>query len=307
MLLSIILWQVNATAQLTYETLRVVYDSTWTYKNLQLIPVRFKQPNTPAPLTSKDSETISFSEALRKGMVKVKEIQFQKGSDVNLLEVTNKSKHQIMVNSGEMLSGGKQDRMIGETKMIAPGKGKQYLKVFCIEKGRWDNKSKPFKYRGRANSELRKTMDVTGRQSAIWKEIDKGFTTSKEVSQTRPFLQLFKDSIRADTGYLNFFMRKYRQSDSLFAGFIAVTANKIISCELYANTDLTHASFPAILNGFIFSAKTNGDRPVMPHARVKGFTDKFLISEPVQRAYIPAHGKFHKVNNKIIHLTAYDD
>lgn len=240
-------------------------------------------------------------------MVKVKEIQAQKGSNINVLEITNKSKHQIMVNSGEMLSGGKQDRMIGETKMIATGREKQYLKVFCIEKGRWDNKSKPFKYRGRANAELRKTMDVTNRQAAIWKEIDKGYTLSKEKSETRPFLQLFKDSIRSDTGYLNFFMRKYRQSDSLFAGFVAVTGNSIVSSELYTTTDLTHASWPAILNGFIFSAITTGDKPVKPNEKIKEFLDKFLVSLQAQKAYIPTHGKFHKVNNKIIHITAYDD
>jgi hypothetical protein len=45
----------------------------------------------------------------------------------------------------------------------------------------------------------------------------------------------------------------------------------------------------------------------MSNEKVKGFLDKFLINEVVQKAYIAAHGKIHKFNNKAIHLTAYDE
>ncbi|HEX8332534.1 MAG TPA: DUF6569 family protein [Segetibacter sp.] len=306
--IGLLFWQTHASAQLTYETLRVVYDTPWIYKNLKLIPVRFKQkdPALPAILLN-DPNLISLSDAMQKRMIKVKEIKYNGGSDLNLLEVVNTSKSPILVNSGELLSGGKQDRMVGETKLIPPGKEKHYLKVFCIEKGRWDNKPRVFKHRGRASAELRKTMDISNRQAKIWKNIDSSSASSNKKLETGAFLKLFNDSLRTDTGYINFFTRKYRQTDSLFAGFVAVTGNQIISCELYTSTKLSNSSFREMLNTFVFSAVTKGSRPLMTNDRVRDFLDKFLISEAIQKAYIPGHGKLHKYNNRLIHLTAYND
>jgi hypothetical protein len=307
-LIVLLLWQAQATAQLTYETLRVVYDTPWVYKNLKLIPIRFKEKGPAAPLViPREPNLISLSDAMEKRMIKVKEIKYNGGSDLNVLEVVNTSKNPILVNSGEMLSGGKQDRMIGETKLLMPGKEKHYLKVFCIEKGRWDNKPAKFKHRGRASAELKKTMDITNRQARIWKDIDKSFAAQKVKSETSAYLKIFNDSLKADTGYINFFTRKYRQSDSLFAGFVAVTGNEVISAELYSLPQLTQVSFPSILKTFVLHAINNGSKPTMSNEKVKGFLDKFLVNEVVQKAYIAAHGKIHKFNNKAIHLTAYDE
>jgi hypothetical protein len=307
-LTALLFWQTHAFAQLTYETLRVVYDTPWIYKNLKLIPIRFKQkdPVLPAEL-SIDPNLISLSDAMQKRMIKVKEIKYNGGSDLNLLEVVNTSRSPILVNSGEMLSGGKQDRMVGETKLIPPGKEKHYLKVFCIEKGRWDNKPRAFKHRGRASAELRKTMDLSNRQAKIWKNIDSSSASLNKKLEMGAFLKLFNDSLRTDTGYINFFTKRYRQTDSLYAGFVAVTGNQIISCELYTSTKLANSSFREMLNSFVFSAVTKGSRPSMANETVKTFLDKFLISEVIQKAYIPGHGKFHKYNSKLIHLTAYND
>lgn len=300
------LWKAESNAQLTYETLRVVYDTPWVYKNLKLIPVRFKPTGTAAPLPM-DPKLISLDEAMQRKLVKVREIRYEQGSDLNLLEVVNTSKHPVLVNSGEMISGGKQDRMVSETKLLLPGKQKQYLKVFCIEKGRWDKKPKPFRHRGRAGGELRKTMDKTNRQSRIWKDIDMTISGEKEKSATSAFLKVFNDSMRTDTGYINFFTRKYRQSDSMYAGFIAITGKSIISCELYPTAELLQTSYRSILNTFVFSAITNGDKPTMTNAAVNTFTDKFLVDEITQKKYLLKNGKIHFHNKKIIHLTAYDE
>jgi hypothetical protein len=307
-LIVLLLWQAQATAQLTYETLRVVYDTPWVYKNLKLIPIRFKEKGPAAQVViQKEPNLVSLSDAMEKRMIKVKEIKYNGGSDLNVLEVVNTSKNPILVNSGEMLSGGKQDRMIGETKILMPGKEKHYLKVFCIEKGRWDKKPGKFKHRGRASAELKKTMDVTNRQARIWKDIDKSFASQKVKSETSAYLKIFNDSLMADTGYINFFTRKYRQSDSLFAGFVAVTGNEVISAEVYSLPQLTQISFPSILKTFVLHAINNGSKPTMTNEKVKNLMDKFLVNEVVQKAYIAAHGKLHKFNNKAIHLTAYDE
>lgn len=292
-------------AQLTYNEVMVQYDSAWTFKNLQLIPVKFK--NIPQGHVSNSSpRTLSFTEALQKHKIKLQEMQYENGADVNWLQVTNRSKQSVMVQSGEIVAGGKQDRMVGETKIIAPN-STDYIHVYCVEKRRWDDKPKDFELHGVANSELRKVMDVSSRQNEVWKEIDRQFAVRKKTSETLSYLNLYNDSARTDTSYINYFTKKYNASDSNFAGYIFITANRIISTELFASAELTGISFINMLSSYVHSAISNGSKPVVPVNKMKEFMDKILISEKAQKAYVAGHGKIHMLNGKVIHLIAYDD
>src|SRR5687768_2325793 len=65
-----------AHGQITYETVQVIYDSPWTYKNLQLIPVRFKGPGTGKQLQLPASARLmSLSQGVASGKVKIREMQ----------------------------------------------------------------------------------------------------------------------------------------------------------------------------------------------------------------------------------------
>jgi len=45
---------------------------------------------------------------------------------------------------------------VAETKIIESKNEEQFIAVYCIEKGRWDDKPKPFVYAGAADINLRK-------------------------------------------------------------------------------------------------------------------------------------------------------
>ncbi len=293
--------------QLTYETVWVQYDSVWTYKNLQLIPIRFKSPGGSPVVQDGTGRLISLPEAIEKGKVKIREVQDKRGASVNTLEIINNSKDNILLNSGELLSGGKQDRMIGETTVIPPGKGINYVDVFCVEKGRWDDKAKTFKHKGTADISLKKVMDINGRQSEIWKEIQRQYAGKQKSSEAWPYLELYAGKSIADSSYLRFFNNKYKQSDSLFAGFIAITKNRIISCELFANTEITNMSYPSILAGFINEAVVRGNIPAMEQRQIIQFMDQLLSDEKTQRLFVASHGKMHRIKNRVFHIVVYGD
>ncbi|HXL56967.1 MAG TPA: DUF6569 family protein, partial [Chitinophagaceae bacterium] len=162
-------------AQLTYEHLAVQYDSPWICGKLKLIPVRFKDNGGPRN-NFLNGGLISFEQAFKEGKVTVKETSLPGGSDVSLLEVKNHSKKNILVHSGEIVGGGRQDRVFGITTIIPPGDDENYLPVFCIEKGRWDGKPRTFRYSGMADASLRKQIDITKQQNKVWKEIDRQLT-----------------------------------------------------------------------------------------------------------------------------------
>ncbi|TDH19781.1 hypothetical protein EXU57_22235 [Segetibacter sp. 3557_3] len=293
LLLMTVCFQQVVQAQLTYETVWVQYDSAWTYKDLQLIPLRFKSPDgLKATVPVLNGKLISLPEAIQKGKVRIREVQDSRGASVNTLEIFNHSKDNILLNSGDLLAGGKQDRMIGETRILSPGKAASYVDVFCVEKGRWDDKQTAFKHKGTADISLKKVMDKTGRQSHVWKEIERQFMAVRKNSEVWPYLQLHSAKPIADSFYLRYFMDKYRNSDSLFAGFIAITKQRIISCELFSSTDMTTIAYPFFLPGFINDAVREGGIPVQQQEKITLFMDQLLLDEHTQEALLQVMVKY---------------
>ena len=297
-------------AQLTYNELSVQYDSAWTFKKLQLIPIRFKGlggDSGNANHTMFDGNIMSFSEAMRKHKITVKEMTADGGPDVSTLLVKNRSKENIILLSGEMIQGGKQDRAFGETTIIPKGRHKNYVPVFCVEKGRWDDRAKTFKHAGTADAGVRKQIDVTRRQSKVWKQIDNELAAKNKKNQTSAYLNAYNDSTLDDTSYLRFFINKMKSSDSAYAGFIVITGNRIINAEIFAGTDLCLAAYIDNIKSYVHSLQPADGIPNKKHDEIKIFTDKFLPDKTIQKKYLSANGRLYYYNGEIIHLVAYDD
>ncbi len=58
-------------------------------------------------------------------------------AEVNRLFVENISSDTIIILGGEVVRGGKQDRMIAQDFMVLPHSGKVDIAVYCVEHGRW--------------------------------------------------------------------------------------------------------------------------------------------------------------------------
>jgi hypothetical protein len=57
---------------------------------------------------------------------------------VNELSIQNVSgMDQIFVQSGDIIKGGEQDRMVAMDMVLSPSSGRVSLRVFCVERGRW--------------------------------------------------------------------------------------------------------------------------------------------------------------------------
>ncbi len=300
-----ILFFVQSHAQLTYENLWVQYDSAWTYKNLQLIPIRFKGNGLPNNILP--TNTISFQEAYATGKVTVKEMTVPPGADVGVMVIKNHTKKNILLNSGELFGGGKQDRIVGETAIIPPDGKDFYATVFCIEKGRWANKAKSFYHAGSADMDLRKAVDISRKQADIWKEIEKKFTAFKKKSDTEPYLELYRGIMHVDSSYMNYFISKMKASDSLYAGFLAITGDRIIGCEIFSSKEYTWASYKSIVSSYVHSLGENATVPTVSYLQKKNFMDSLLNSEVEQKKFLLTHGRAYEYEGKVIHIIAYGD
>lgn len=304
-----------SSAQLTYKHLYIQYDSPWIYRNLKLIPIRFQEFGNGNPSQFEEG-IIGFNAAIREGKLSVKETRMSGGADISLLRVKNHSKQSVLVHSGEIVTGGKQDRIFASTTLILPNKKEQLLPVYCVEKGRWDRRPSRFRYGGMADAALRKQMDLTHKQYKIWREIDRRLAMNNKKNETWAYINLFTDStsIDTDTSYLQFYNRKMRETDSAYAGFVAITGDRIINCELFGNSELCLASYESMIQSYARSLKKEdgtenvADKTVnVADKNVKEFLDKFLQTEDQQKEYLRKHGKMFLYEKMVIHLVAYPE
>src|SRR5215831_17315517 len=94
------------------------------HENLAIYFVHGKSASGPVPLTLQD--------ALANGSVQVRET-----GSVNQLEVENTGDAAVFIQSGDIVKGGRQDRVLTVSLIIPPHSGAMPIASFCVEQGRW--------------------------------------------------------------------------------------------------------------------------------------------------------------------------
>src|SRR5882762_5638015 len=61
----------------------------------------------------------------------------REGAEVNRLVLVNNSRRPLLLLAGEIVAGGKQDRVIGKDRIVPAESDPVDLGVFCVEPGRW--------------------------------------------------------------------------------------------------------------------------------------------------------------------------
>jgi hypothetical protein len=77
---------------------------------------------------------LTLDDGLGAGKVEITESDQEQ---VQKLVIDNRSDQPLYLQEGDRIQGGKQDRIIAASLVIAPHSGKQTLPAFCIEQSRW--------------------------------------------------------------------------------------------------------------------------------------------------------------------------
>jgi len=147
--------------------------------NLTIFPV-------VASSTHDTSEFLTLDEGIRSGEVVVTESGNvaplirrrgayhppQSGAQVNTLVLINNSKRPLLLLAGEIVTGGKQDRVIGKDRIVSPESDPIDLGVFCVEPGRWVARSDKFGTTiGLAQPSVRAKAMVDKNQQKVWDQV----------------------------------------------------------------------------------------------------------------------------------------
>ena len=153
-----------------------------TYENISVFPV----------VASYDQDTTAFltlEEGLARGEVVVRERGSeemvrgrdgrpvyipQPGASVNQLVLVNRSKRPLLLLAGELVSGGKQDRVIGKDRIVPAGAPPLPLDVFCVEHGRWTGSSQFAAATTIVHPSVRERAAVDQKQTEVWDAVRSG-------------------------------------------------------------------------------------------------------------------------------------
>jgi ARG/rhodanese/phosphatase superfamily protein len=90
-----------------------------------------------------------------------------RGDEVNRLVLINNSSRPLLLLAGEIVAGGKQDRVIGKDRIVPPESDPIDLSVFCIEPGRWTGESPEFHAAGKAGESFMVQPEVRSKAMAM--------------------------------------------------------------------------------------------------------------------------------------------
>jgi ARG/rhodanese/phosphatase superfamily protein len=98
------------------------------------------------------------------------------GASVNQLVLVNRSKRPLLLLAGELVSGGKQDRIIAKDRIVAPGSDPLPLDVFCVEHGRWSSGSQFNAAKTIVHPSVREQAALKQDQQEVWSAVTSGST-----------------------------------------------------------------------------------------------------------------------------------
>ena len=101
-----------------------------------------------------------------------------RGDQVNTLVLVNNSDKPLLLLAGEIVTGGKQDRIVGKDRIVPAQSDPIDLGVFCIEHGRWTEDTATFRSSAKASAQSlmvqpsvrEKAMDDKNQQE-VWDSV----------------------------------------------------------------------------------------------------------------------------------------
>jgi hypothetical protein len=168
-------------------------DGSWrlldgiTYENLTIFPVVSSGGyDTSAFLTLEDglsSGEITVREQGAETLIRNRQGErtvppAYNGPSVNQLVLINHSKRPLLLLAGELVSGGKQDRIIAKDRIVAPGSDPLPLDVFCVEHGRWSAGSQFTAAKTIVHPSVRENAAVKQKQADVWASVANGSNVS---------------------------------------------------------------------------------------------------------------------------------
>jgi hypothetical protein len=244
------------------------------------------------------SQLLTLDEGVRTGEVVVTETGNEQGlvrrgqvmpvsggAEVNRLVLYNNSARPLLLLAGEIVTGGKQDRVIGADRIVPPKGGPIDLDVFCVEPGRWTESSAKFGSMGAlmAQPSVRTPAMVDQNQGEVWNRVR---ASNASVASASPGAQAV---VAGTSSYAKVFasppvqakLAEYGGSASEHAilselrsqgavGVVVAVNGNVKWADVFASTDLLAKYWPKLMRSYVAEAMTtvsSGTAPELSEAQ----------------------------------------
>ncbi len=229
------------------------------HKNMTVFPLYTPKGAQEAP----QGEFLTFEEASKKKKVKVTELNGSTSdAQVNAVEIYNKSKQPLFLLAGEVILGGKQDRVISQNTVVPAGAKKFKVGVFCVEQGRWEGNKAAFKASGKiGHSKLRGAAVFGNNQGQVWAEVAEANAKNKVAPGTgtyRASLNQKKLNALVDTYMAALTPALSRDKKAL--GFSIAIDGEIVAVDAFMNPKLFGKVRDKLLRSYVLEAVVSKDK-----------------------------------------------
>lgn len=258
---------------------------------------------------SKGHKYISLEKAIEKKIVTVHET-----GNVQNLSIENTSGDvYIYINSGDIVKGGKQDRVIRFDLVLKPKSGKVPLASFCVESGRWQKRSGEAVNKFSSSKQMvsSRNLKVAAKyvedQGEVWKQVSKQQNKLNESlrqktgknnldvrnaeSASSMQLTLENKDLKKHVAEYKAALSKIINNEKNVVGFAFAINGELVNADVYSDPDLFRSLWPKLLKSAIVEAISEFDKNKEQTAHLK--------KEAVEQMFLDAE-KSAKIKKKDI-------
>lgn len=234
---------------------RFTFHDPVVFHNITLVPVSLQD-------TGPFERFTLLEEGLKKKTLRVRELAGQSDqAQVQAVQVRNTGALAAFVLSGEMILGGKQDRILSNDTVI-PNDGKWHqVEVFCVEQGRWQGQRMQFEASAAlAHAQLRKAA-MAGTQGDVWAEVQRKNAVHGTSSETQTYRRTVQNAeLRRKVAH-------HRQAlvrqlpDTPLSGFVFAVNGEVRVADMFNNPVLFADLQDKLLSAYILEALEQQARP----------------------------------------------
>lgn len=199
-------------------------------------------------------------------------VQPSEGARVNTLVLVNNSKRPLLLLAGEIVTGGKQDRVIGKDRLIPAESDPIDLGVFCVEPGRWVGAKPVFGAMdfSMAAPGVRSKAMANKDQNEVWSavrkaqervEVNASPSAAGELRATTSYAKVIENkevqrqlndvAAPIESSYRSLI---HQLKDKRAVGVVVAVNGEIIWADLFASTDLLQKYWPKLVRSYAAEA-----------------------------------------------------
>jgi len=194
------------------------------------------------------------------------------------LIVDNRGKTHVLLLAGEILVGGKQNRVLREDILLPPLSGQRPIGVYCVEQGRWTGTSAAFESKSSfADPNLRRRVYDRADQGTVWSVV-RGLTGQVAASSpTNSYQQAFEaPAVREHLGAAEQALDVKAAPDAVGAAVFAGTA--LSGLDVFSSPGLFARQWTKLLRAHAVGAYATASSAPAPQAKLRATLQTLLAA-----------------------------